>query len=105
MKFNYENPWTVVKSFNLKKFKNGNNASKEFIYLTFEKHSENSERIHIFVRTRETKVLVFQGFLMKGISEKISSFMNKEENLKLTVIKQTQKSKEDETTVPVLVRE
>lgn len=39
MKFNYENPWTVVKTFNLRKFKSGNNASKEFIYLTFEKHS------------------------------------------------------------------
>lgn len=57
------------------------------------------------MRTRETKVLVFQGFLMKGISEKISNFMNKKENLKLTVIKQREKSKEDETTVPVLARE
>lgn len=35
MKFNYENPWTVVKTYNLRKFKNGANGSKEHIYLTF----------------------------------------------------------------------
>jgi len=52
MHFKYDNPWTVIKTFNLKKFKNGNNASKEFIYLTFEKHSEIPEKLHIVVRTR-----------------------------------------------------
>ena len=38
MKFKYDNPWTVVKTYNLKKFKNGVNSSKEDIYLTFEKY-------------------------------------------------------------------
>jgi len=41
---------------------------------------------------------------MKGISDKITNFMNKEENLKFTVIKQNQNSKEDDTK-PALTRE
>jgi hypothetical protein len=71
MKYKYENPWTVIKTFNLRKFKNGANSSKEFIYLTFEKHSEQPDKVHIFVRARETKVLLFQGFGVKGISDKL----------------------------------
>lgn len=37
MKFKYENPFEVIKKFDIKKFKNGQNPSKENVVLTFEK--------------------------------------------------------------------
>ena len=88
MKFKYENPWTVIKNYNLNKFKNGKSPSKEHIYLTLEKHADFPEKIHIFVRAKETKVMLFQGFGIKNISDKIENFMGKETNLTFTVIKQ-----------------
>lgn len=39
-------------------------------------------------------MLLFQGFGVKNVTDKISTFMNKDENLKLNVITQL-KSKED----------
>ena len=87
MKFKYENPWQVLKHFDLRKFKNGVNPSKEHIYLTFEKHSNHPDKTFILVRAKETKVMLFQGFGMKDLSDKVLNFMNNDRNIKFSVIR------------------
>ncbi len=96
MKFKYDNPWNVQKTYHLKKFKNGASSSKEHIYLTLERNLKNPEKIHIFVRAKETKVILFQGFGMKNITDKVSNFMNKDQNVKFSVIKQQEKENEED---------
>lgn len=48
------------------------------------------------MRANETKVMLFQGFGIKNISDKVSTFMGKEENLKFSVIKPQKKESEEE---------
>jgi hypothetical protein len=52
MKFKYDNPWTVIKTFDLRKFKNGINSSKEHIYLTLERNSQFPDKTYFFVRAK-----------------------------------------------------
>ena len=71
MKFQYENKWTIIKSIDLVKFKNGVNVPKENIYLNIETHKDQPNNYFIMVRAKITKLVLFQGFLVKGISNKI----------------------------------
>ena len=87
MKYQYQNKWTILKTFNLKKFKNGLNQSKENIYLNFENHVDQPEKIHIFVKNCTTKIVLFQGIGWKSLSNKATNFQNKDENVKITAIR------------------
>ncbi len=91
MKFKYENEWSVIKTFNLKKFKNGGNSSKEHIYMTIERNKDYADKVYLIVRAKETRVVLFQGFGLKNVTDKVSPFMNREDNLKFSVVKQVKR--------------
>ncbi len=105
MKFKYESQWSVIKTFNLKKFKNGANCSKEHIYMTIERNKDYSDKVYFIVRANETKVMLFQGFGLKNVTDKVSTFMNKDENLKFSVVKQVKREEGEEEPKPQFVKE
>ncbi len=63
--------------------------------MTFEKHSDHPERVHVFVRSYGTKILLFQGIGIKGLTNKATSFANKDQNIKITVLKSTKSQNEE----------
>ena len=63
-----------------------------------EKSSEKSGILYLFVRNNSTKISVYQGIMMKNISNP-QHFMGKEDNIRFEVLKQNrnEKSPESET--------
>jgi hypothetical protein len=51
--------------------------------------------VFVIVRAKGTKVLLFQGICVKNISDKVSSFQNKAENIKFNVIVQKKNQNEE----------
>jgi hypothetical protein len=78
------------------KFKAGSGAIKEEVYLSIEKHAKSDDKIlFLILRSEITKIVVFKAIIFAGT--KVEEFMNKEENIKLTVMKLGQLDPQGET--------
>lgn len=77
---------TKLVQMNIKKFKNGTALAKEDIYITLQKLDNQQSTLYLIVRSNTTKVLVYQGIMIKNIS-KLEHFMGKNDNLRFNVVK------------------
>ena len=80
--------------FSLRKFKNGISPAKEEVYATLGKSEGKTGVLYLFVRNNATKIPVYQGLMMKNISNP-QHFMGKTDNIRFEVLKQN-RSKEVE---------
>ena len=63
------------------------NVPKENIYLNVETHKDQPGNYFIMIRAKITKLVLFQGFLVKGISNKIEHFSANRNNVKMVVLR------------------
>lgn len=94
MKYEYKSELEKLGEFSLRKFKNGVSAAKEEIYATLERIPDKKGVLYLFIRNNSTKILVYQGILMKNISNP-QPFMGKEDNIRVEVLKQNRKEGDD----------
>lgn len=102
MKYSYENIFKKIFEFELIKFKSNEGATKDNVSGSLEVKEEKKDQIHIFIRSKETKIILYQALIMKDIS-KIEPFMNRKENLKANVI--TQKRSFESNEIPVVEKD
>lgn len=94
MKYQYENHLCKLLDLKVRKFKNGASQPKEEVYVSLEKLEGQPSTLYLFVRSNSTKVVIYQGILMKNIS-RLEHFLDKEDNLKFQVIRRGQSSTGD----------
>ena len=94
MKYQYENHLCKLLDLKVRKFKNGASQPKEEVYVSLEKLEGQPSTLYLFVRSNSTKVVIYQGILMKNI-RRLEHFLDKEDNLKFQVIRRGQSSTGD----------
>lgn len=93
MKYEYISEYERLGEFKLRKFREGTKVPKDMVYVTIERHRTHSALVYLFIRTNDTKLVVFHSLLMKNVS-KMEHFNGKDYNLKLNVVINKLKQKE-----------
>jgi len=86
MKYTYESSTEKIAEFRIVKFKNGQSTTKEKVLLSLEKDkNKNNDVFYFIIRNEVTLVSIYDGFTVP--KTKVESFMDKEENCKLWVLR------------------
>jgi len=86
MKYTYESRTEKIAEFRIIKFKNGQSTTKEKVLLSLEKDKNKKNEVFYFIiRNEVTLVSIYDGFTVP--KTKVESFMDKEENCKLWVLR------------------